>query len=127
MLWEVDISPRPGLPNRAAEAVCAAAADLGLGPLQLTAAQGYLIQADLERGQVERIAEGLLCDGVVEQVIVGPLTFERLQFGQPYQFELRHVAIRELTDAELARLSREGQLYLQLAEMRAIQAYYREL
>jgi len=209
MLWEIDIACRPGLPNRAAEAVAAAAIDLGLARPQLTALQGYLVQGPTSRNDVERIAHGLLADSVVEtalvarvgdaalseappglsrlvhvlpkpgvmdpvaqsaseaisdlgiqveavrtlkkywfapiddaalerlaakvlandaieQVVVGPLTFDRLEIGQPYRFELKHVAIRELDDAALMKLSREGQLYLQLAEMQAIQAYYRD-
>ncbi|MCE9546501.1 MAG: phosphoribosylformylglycinamidine synthase subunit PurS, partial [Planctomycetia bacterium] len=210
MLWEIDIAPRAGLPNRAAEAVAAAAADLGLRDLKLSASPGYLVQGDISRAQIERIAAALLVDGVVEesliapvgdpalavspaqlpqlvyvlpkpgvmdpvaqsaidaaadlglpvetvrtlkkywlpqlnetslsliarkilandaieQVIVGPLPFTRLEIGRPGQFELRHVPIRELSDADLVRLSREGQLYLQPAEMQAIRAYYREL
>ena len=209
MLWEIDIACRPGLPNRAAEGVATAAADLGLTPPKLTALQGYLVQGPTSRADVERIARGLLADSVVEtalvarvgdgalrepppglsqlihvlpkpgvmdpvaqsasdaiadlgieveavrtlkkywfekldaksldvltrkvlandaieQVVVGPLTFDRLEIGQPYRFELKHVAIRELDDAALMRLSREGQLYLQLAEMQAIRAYYRD-
>ena len=209
MLWEIDIACRPGLPNRAAEGVATAAADLGLTPPKLTALQGYLVQGPTSRADVERIARGLLADGVVEtalvarvgdgaltepppglsqlihvlpkpgvmdpvaqsasgaiadlgieveavrtlkkywfekldpksldvlarkvlandaieQVVVGPLAFDRLEIGQPYCFELKHVAIRELDDTALMRLSREGQLYLQLAEMQAIRAYYRD-
>ncbi len=37
------------------------------------------------------------------------------------------MAIRELDDDALVRLSREGQLYLQLAEMQTIRAYFCEL
>src|SRR5207248_6681873 len=46
--------------------------------------------------------------------------------GHPYAFKLRHVEIRKLSDEQLMKLSREGHLFLSLAEMKAIQSYYRE-
>jgi phosphoribosylformylglycinamidine synthase len=210
MLWEIDIYPRSGQPNRAADVVATEAADLGLPALAVTAARGYLIQGRLEREQVERLARELLADDVVEttvvapvgdaaltvppngssrlvhvlpkpgvmdpvaqsaiaaildfeipvdavrtlqkywladlpdavvdrlgkqilandaieQVIVGALDFEQLQVGSAYDFELRHIPIRELDDNALIGLSREGQLYLQLAEMKTIQTFFLEL
>ena len=211
MLWEIDIYPRPGMPDLAAAGICADAADLGLaGDVAAVAAHGYLIQGALERPQVERITRELLADTVVqrtviapvgdpvlaepgnglpllvhvmpkpgvmdpvaqsavaaigelgieveavrtlrkywlaqlsdgvldsicskilandaiEQVIVGPLALDRLEFGAPYEFELVTVSLRELDDEGLMRLSREGQLYLQLAEMQAIQSHYHDL
>jgi phosphoribosylformylglycinamidine synthase subunit PurSL len=223
MLWEVDIYPAAGEPDRAAAAVAAAAAELGLcDSLRIASARGFLIQGTLDERQVARLARELLADNVVErslwtqardprlvdpaaaeiggaewqviyvlpkpgvmdpvaqsalaaiadtlsagngteakadavrtfrkywladlpknkldllsskvlandaieQVVVGPLPFERLEFGSPYEFRLVHVPIRQLDDAGLARLSREGQLYLSIAEMQTIQKYFREL
>ena len=45
--------------------------------------------------------------------------------GSEYQFELKHTPIADLDDDGLMRLSREGQLYLQLAEMQTIQKAFR--
>ena len=211
MLWEVDIYPKSGQPNRLARQVAGDAADLGLGhDLAVCAAYGYLVQGQLDRQQVARIAAELLADQVVEetvlapvgdevlqrpppgcdwlvhvlpkpgvmdpvaqsalaaigdfgiqaeavrtlkkfwignldqdklalltskvlandaieQVIVGPIRFERLEFGSPYHFKLVTVPLGQMDDAALERLSREGQLYLSLVEMRAIQAHFRQL
>jgi phosphoribosylformylglycinamidine synthase len=211
MLWEVDIYPADGQPDRAARSIAAEAADLGVAKnLPVTAASGYLIQGDLSRDDVERLARELLADPVVEravvapvgdaalatapqpggrlvqvlpklgvmdpvaqstlaaigdfgfkadavrtlrkywlgdlpddrfrllvakvlandaieQVIVGPLLFERLELGSEYRFHLIHVPLREMDDAALARLSRDDQLFLSLAEMRTIQEYFRQL
>src|SRR3989339_701754 len=74
MLWEVDIYPNPGQPNRIARQVAADAADLGLARnLAVTAAYGYLIQGQLDRGDVNRIADELLADRVVERTVVAPV------------------------------------------------------
>jgi phosphoribosylformylglycinamidine synthase subunit PurSL len=211
MLWEIDIYPAPGQPDRLAQQVAADAAELGIAAgLKISAATGYLLQGRLERSQVDRLASELFSDRVVErpvvaavgdaalsqspqpgatlfhvlpkpgvmdpvaqsaqaaiadfgisvdavrtlrkfwianlpaeklsllstkvlandaieQVVVGPLTFDRLEIGGEYRFKLLTVSLRELDDAALMKLSREGQLYLQLAEMQTIQKHFREL
>ena len=74
MLWEVDIYPAEGLPNRLAAQVAGDAADLGLAAdLAVTAAYGYLIQGDLSGDDVRRIAQGLLADRVVERTVAAPV------------------------------------------------------
>ncbi len=52
---------------------------------------------------------------------------EQLHVGAPYQFRLITVPIRDLDDDALAKLSRNGQLYLTLVEMQTIQQYFRQL
>ena len=42
------------------------------------------------------------------------------------KFELKQVLIRDLGDAQLQELSRNGHLFLNLTEMKAIQAWYKE-
>ncbi|MDP7014644.1 MAG: phosphoribosylformylglycinamidine synthase subunit PurL [Pirellulaceae bacterium] len=210
-LWEVDIVPAEGHPDRAAAAVAADAADLGLADdLSIAAARGFLVEGELDRGEIERLAGELFADTIVEQtvvdqvgaerlckprdgrdqlihvlpkkgvmdpvansaeqaiadlhlaatavrtlrkywvgglddqslnslctrllandsiedVVIGPLKIERLEIGQPYAFELQRVAIRELDEEGLERLSRDGQLYLTLVEMQTIQRHFRDL
>ena len=62
----------------------------------------------------------------IEQVISGRSTPEHLSLGKPYSFRLVTVPLRNLDDAGLEKLSRDGQLSLNLAEMRAIQGHFRE-
>ncbi|NQU20975.1 MAG: phosphoribosylformylglycinamidine synthase, partial [Candidatus Nealsonbacteria bacterium] len=74
MLWEVDIYPADGQVDLIARQVAARAADLGLADdLHVAAARGYLIQGDLDRDQVARIADELLADRVVERTVVAPI------------------------------------------------------
>ncbi len=68
MLWEVDIYPADGQPDRTARQVAADAADLGIAArLTVAAASGYLIQGELSRADADRVARELLADPVVER------------------------------------------------------------
>src|ERR1700704_2184698 len=73
MLWEIDIHPAEGQPDRAGERVASAARELGIADgLQVAAARGFLIQGDsLKRADVERLAGELLADHVVERAVIG--------------------------------------------------------
>ena len=73
MLWEIDIHPADGLPDRAGERVAAAARELGLAEdLRVATARGYLLQGTaLSRERLERLANGLLADVVVERAVIG--------------------------------------------------------
>ena len=78
----------------------------------------------------ERLAllcEKILANDAIEQVIVGPLSFAHLEVGSPYDFKLESVPIRGMDDAELQRLSHDGQLFLSLVEMQTIRDYFRKL
>ncbi len=79
MLWEVDIYPAHGQPDLLGRPVAAAAAELGLAAdLEVFAARSYLIQADWDRCQAERVAIELLTDRVVERAVVAPVGDEVL-------------------------------------------------
>ncbi|MGH7171088.1 MAG: AIR synthase related protein, partial [Gemmataceae bacterium] len=69
----------------------------------------------------------VLANEAIEQVVAGPLTLDHLSIGAPYFFRLVTLPLRDLDDAALEKLSRDGQLSLSLAEMSAIQAHFREL
>ena len=92
MLWEVDIYAADGQPDLGARDVTAAAAELHLADnLAVTSARGYLIQGELDRSQVARIADELLADRVVERTVVAPVgrsradpASERGKRGQNY-------------------------------------------
>ncbi|MBN1911558.1 MAG: phosphoribosylformylglycinamidine synthase subunit PurL, partial [Pirellulales bacterium] len=83
--------------------------------------------AGLPDDQVELLCGKILANDAIEQVIVGPLTFDHLEVGSPYTFELVHVPLGQLDDAALQKLSLQGQLFLSLTEMQTIQAHFREL
>ncbi len=77
-------------------------------------------------GALRVIAKRLLVNESIETGHFAPFTPAEFPRGHAYQFVLTHVAIRELTDEQLLELSRKGHLFLDLREMQAIQAYFRQ-
>ncbi len=71
MLWEIDVYPAPGQADLLAQQVVTVASELGLATgIRVTAAAGYLIQADLRREQLEQLARELFADPIAQRAIV---------------------------------------------------------
>jgi phosphoribosylformylglycinamidine synthase len=71
MLWEVDVHPRDAGADHAARALVAGAAELGVGSCTAArTAAGWLIEGDLSRDDVDRLAAALLADPVTETFVV---------------------------------------------------------
>jgi phosphoribosylformylglycinamidine synthase II len=122
----VTVLLKPGVMDPVAQSALAAAAELGISLDAATTLRKYWF-AGVSDAVARDIGTRLLANDAIEQVVVGPLKLAGLDLGRPYQCEVRTVAIRELDDDGLVRLSREGQLYLQPAEMQTIRQYFRDL
>ncbi|MAE63050.1 MAG: phosphoribosylformylglycinamidine synthase [Phycisphaeraceae bacterium] len=72
-----------------------------------------------------RFAVGAVANPVIQDIHLEPYHPDRFEHGHPYTPTLRHIAIRDLDDKGLERLSREGHLFLSLEEMSAIAEHYR--
>jgi phosphoribosylformylglycinamidine synthase len=122
----VTVLLKPGVMDPVAQSVRAAAADAGIEPEAVASIRKYWL-SNASDDEIRAVSQRLLANDAIEQIVFGPLRLERLELGQPYRFELRTVPIRELDDDALMRLSREGQLYLQPAEMQTIREHFRGL
>ncbi len=73
MLWHLQIDPREGHPDIEARRVAAEAASLGLpGPWRIASARGFLVEGDLGQADLQRAAERILADPVVETFTIRP-------------------------------------------------------
>jgi len=122
----VHVLPKPGVMDPVAQSALAAIADFGFEAEAVRTMKKYWV-GELPDEKLKLLVSKVLANDAVEQVIVGPLEFDRLEVGSPYEFKLVHVPIREMGDAQMEALSLKGQLFLSLVEMQAIQAYYRSL
>ena len=67
-LWQIDIWPEDGQPDRLASELLSDAADLRLPEsLRIAAARGFLIEGDVSHDQAQQIAKNLLVEPVVER------------------------------------------------------------
>ncbi len=73
-LWQIEILPAVGQPNRIADEVIDNARFLMLpDSLRISAAQGFLIQGPVDQQQIAKLANELLVDTVVERFVVAPV------------------------------------------------------
>ncbi len=117
---------KPGVMDPVAQSAETAARDFGLSVDAIRTLRKYWISGASEE-QLQAIGSRILANDAIEQIVVGALPFDRLELGGDYTFELQTVDLEGLDDAGLMRLSLEGQLYLQLAEMQTIQRHFAEL
>jgi phosphoribosylformylglycinamidine synthase len=124
---QVTVLLKPGVMDPVALSVIDAARDLGIVVQSVRSFRRYFRGQAWSQAARDVLTRKVLANDAIEQVVEGPVTIEHLTLGQPYEFRLVTVALRDLDDAALERLSREGQLSLSLAEMRTIQAHFRDV
>ena len=122
----IEIHLKPGVMDPVADSTEMALRDMGVKVNEVRTGRAYLIEGSVAREELERIAGRVLANGVIESVHFDAFVPKEFSKGRRDQFQLRTVPLRELTDEQLTKLSREGHLFLSLAEMRAIQRYFRE-
>src|SRR5262249_48519097 len=113
---------KPGVMDPTAQSVLELAREMGLPLDAVRTFRRYHFEPHAVTDTWYRI----LANEAIERIVAGRLTAEHLPLGVPYTFRRLVVPLRDADDATLERISREGQLALNLAEMRAIQAQFRE-
>ena len=126
-LSQLNVMLKPGVTDNVALSTKAALADMNVPVTTVATVRKYWLNDGACDVEVQRLIKRVLANDAIEQVIVGLLTMETIGIGSEYQFKLTHVAIRSMDDDRLIRLSREGQLYLNLVEMQTIQQHFVEL
>lgn len=121
----IETALRPGVTDPVAEQIARAAQVLGLPAVQRTATgQRFLVRGPLTEGQLHTLARRLLANPVIHRYVLGEIT---PSFPHPAEAsgQIDLIALRELEDDELLTLSRGRRAALDLAEMQAIQHYFR--
>lgn len=118
---------KPGVTDNVALSTKAALSDLQVPVTTVATVRKYWLNDGASNVEVQRLIKRVLANDAIEHVIVGPLAMQTIGIGGEYQFQLTHVAIRGMDDDRLMRLSREGQLYLNLAEMKTIRQHFIDL
>jgi phosphoribosylformylglycinamidine synthase II len=122
----IEVHLKPGVMDPVAASTELALRDLGLNVKAVRTGRAFVFSEAVDSNDLKLISERLLANGVIESVHFEPYVPAHFESGREYQFELRHIALLALDDSQLVRLSRDGHLFLSLAEMRAVQAYFRD-
>lgn len=121
----VHVLPKPGVTDPEAQSAQAILHDLGFAVDNVRTIRTYQIQGPA--AQIPALIPRVLANDAVEQAILGTLPFDRLGQGREYHFHRVEVPIASMDDDALMVLSKTGQLYCSLPEMKAIQAHFRSI
>ena len=120
---------KPGVMDPVEESTLKGIRDLGISSVEsIRTAKRYLFKSALQKEALDTIAEKFLYNKVIQSVL--PEEEHRLyDFSHlpDYKFHLRAMPLLEAGEKELLCISREGQLYLNIHEMRTIQQYFKKL
>jgi phosphoribosylformylglycinamidine synthase len=136
--WFIEVSFKPGVTDNIGKTATEAAQlrlgrSFGQGEGVYTSVQ-YGVSGNLTRDEVERIAMGLLGNGLIQRFqILDRKVWENNRPLQPVvprvvgsdQWRVERMSL-EVNDETLSAISRERLLALDLQEMKAIQAYLRD-
>lgn len=122
----IEVHPLPGVTDPAAESVEAAVRAMFGTAVTVRTGDRYDL-GGVKQSDAAAIGEKALANAVIHGIHSEPWHPERFPAGHGYALRIVEVPVRDLTDAQLEKLSREAHLFLSLDEMRAIQAEYRRL
>ncbi len=126
----VEVAYNPAVTDPVEESTLKGIRDLGIESVtSVKTARKYLIKGKLTDTQLKTISEKLLYNKLIQHV-VNPLafSFQLSALSEPdYQLKLITVSLINASDRELQKISKNGQLFLDLTEMRQIQKYFQRL
>ena len=122
----IEVHPLPGVTDPAAESVEAAVRAMFGTAVTVRTGDRYDL-GGVKQSDAATIGEKALANAVIHGIHFEPWHPERFPAGHGYSLRIVEVPVRDLTDLQLEKLSREAHLFLSLDEMRAIQAEYRRL
>ena len=118
----------PGVTYSVAENAAKALVQQNLNVTAVATCRKYWLTGQLSAAEHSRVCSKALANDAIEYLVSGPLHLKDLHVGSEYKCNISTVPIRAMdSDDELMKLSAEGQLYLQLAEMRTIRDYFKSL
>lgn len=123
----IEVHLKSGVTDPVAESVMTAISDMGVPGAYVRTARKYVLLGEVRPAQIETIAKRVLANDCIEDVVVGDEAEPPSPHLSPYELNITYWPIRDLDDAGLEALSKGRDLFLNLTEMKAIQAYFRRL
>lgn len=123
----VEVAYNPGVMDPVQASVLKGIQDLGIpAPEAIKTAKKYIIFGKLSPGQLKTISEKLLYNKLIQHVVNPHTPSSDIKHLPGYNFNLITVDLLKASDAKLLEISKKGQLFLNLNEMRQIRNYFRK-
>lgn len=125
-LWNVEITYNPGVMDPVEESTLKGIRDLGIDTIsRVKTASKFHIFGNPTEEEKKTIVEKILSNKVIQHVIEP--NEEIFAKSSGYSFKMVEVDLLAASDETLMEISRDGQLFLNLEEMKTIQQYFKEL
>jgi phosphoribosylformylglycinamidine synthase len=123
----IEVTLLPGVTDPPADNLLRAIRLLDITGVQHTATgQQYVVTGHLDATAVHTLATELLANPVIQRFAIGqPITPPFVEYAAA-DATVEQIDLRNATDADLLHISKERRLSMDLAEMQAIQTYYRQ-
>ena len=124
----IEVAYNPGVMDPSEQSILKGIADLGIdGVESVRAAKKYLIKGKLSPAQLKTISEKLLYNKLIQHIVSGSESETRSPEQSGYEFSPVTVDLLSAPDKKLQKISSDGQLFLNLAEMRQIKNNFKKL
>ncbi len=122
----VEIAYNPGVMDPVEESTKKAIRDLGIrGVDSVKTERKYFLAGKISESQFSAICEKLLYNKVIQHIVRAKGS--RLKAQGDYHFKLITVDILRASDKKLMKISKDGQLFLNLKEMKEIKKYFKKI
>ena len=122
-----EVHLQPGVTDPVASSAMMAIRDMDLDVSSVRTGRKYFISGELSDIEVQTIAQRILANDCIEEVIFGNTEEPPCPHVEPYKLVKTTVPICNLTAAELVELSKNSDLFLDEREMLTIQEYYKSI
>ncbi len=125
MLIEVHL--KSGVTDPVARSVVTAIADMGVDVETVRTARKYILLGSISDSDRDMISRRILANDCIEEVVYGSDAEPPSPHTDPYELDVATIAITELDEAGLMRVSKEKDMFLNIVEMKTIQDQYRSI
>ncbi|MFA6358777.1 MAG: phosphoribosylformylglycinamidine synthase subunit PurL [Candidatus Omnitrophota bacterium] len=124
----IEVTYNPGVMDPVEASVLKGIQDLGITEaISVKTAKKYIILGKLSLSQLRTISEKLLYNKLIQHIVNLRTPEADTQRLPGYNFNLIKVDLLSASSARLLEISKRGQLFLNLNEMRQIRTYFRKL
>lgn len=124
----VEVAYNPGVMDPVESSVLKGIRDLGIKNVEsVKTAKKYIISGKLTASELKTISEKLLHNKLIQYVVSQGLAAADLKHLPGYSFNLITVDLLGASSVKLLEISKKGQLFLNLNEMRQVRDYFRKI